>query len=233
MTDVRIQCRPLCTEIASNVTFSGFSFPLFRRTFKRFIHSLLPWHEQFLLWLSKGCLLPFSRLSEILKWWQPVTEEQEHQDFSKKRTRNKEQTVHFLESLVSLLLRQPFPTDYQFPGGFFSHNFRKTWKWGKALSLTSRLLHFPDICPLSATSYTLCFSAGSPTRSWWPSQWETWTGSWRCAAWTGTRSCRWSNGKLFIFFSSHEMHRQNCVSCHFLPFSKESDLAHFVLMVEL
>ena len=60
--------------------FSGFSFPLFRRTFKRFIHSLLPWHEQFLLWLSKGCLLPFSRLSKILlaslKWWQPVTEEQ-------------------------------------------------------------------------------------------------------------------------------------------------------------
>ena len=157
----------------------------------------------------------------------------EHRNFSKKRTRNKEQTVHLLESFVPLLLRQPFPTDYQFPGGFFSHNFRKTWKWGKALSLTSRLLHFPDICLLSATSYTLCFSAGSPTRSWWPSQWEIWTGSWRCAAWTGTRSCRWSNGKLFIFFSSHEMHRQNCVSCHFLPFSKESDLAHFVLMVEL
>ena len=99
--------------------------------------------------------------------------------------------------------------------------------------LDSSIPHFPDICLLSATSYTLCFSAGSPTRSWWPSQWETWTGSWRCAAWTGTRSCRWSNGKLFIFFSSHEMHRQNCVSCHFLPFSKESDLAHFVLMVEL
>ena len=67
----------------------------------------------------------------------------EHRDFSKKRTRNKEQAVHFLESLISLLLRQPFPTDYQFPGGFFSHNFRKTWKWGKALSLTSRLLHSP------------------------------------------------------------------------------------------
>ena len=81
----------------------------------------------------------------------------EHRDFSKKRTRNKEQTVHFLESLVSLLLRQPFPTDYQFPGGFFSHNFRKTWKWGKALSLTSRLLHSPFSRYMSTFSNFLYF----------------------------------------------------------------------------